>query len=46
MKKRIIVYSSIFAILLFIILIIGNYFYNFNAFAADSGVIQYLVLCQ
>lgn len=36
MKKRIILYSSIFAILLFIILIIGNYFYNFNAFAADS----------
>ena len=36
MKKRIILYSSILAVLLFIILIIGNFFYNFNAFAADS----------
>lgn len=36
MKKKIIVYSILLTILLFIILIIGNFFYNFNAFAADS----------
>ena len=36
MKKRIILYSSILAVLLFIILIVGNFFYNFNALAVDT----------
>lgn len=36
MKKRVILYSTFISILLFIILLIGYYFYNFNAFAADA----------
>lgn len=36
MKNKIIVYSILLTILLFIILIIGNFFYNFNALAVDT----------